>query len=341
MAVILIVSALVILLMILIFDKNIIRFIASNYVVPERYETQVVHKPIVWKSISCSALSRRSLYNPDLWYDAKTQRWHVLCRYTRGHRAMQYISSYIKEEEEIPNHRLTMLLYTLDKDFHEIDCLPVYVNDEPLKGFSSDNMLYWNGEDPRLFFDESVGKFMVQATLHNANRKTYLGHGVLVGHGDYSVWEVKRICGILGEEIVSHKNWSYIRENLYLTHCYPNWQIVKMNTAGGCTIVQRTPTILKNEVRCTTKFISYGDRTYLTLLHTFKPYRTVFCEVDKQTLRPLRYSQPIRFFEQVNYVEFPSGLFVQGEYVYVGLGVNDCDAYIIRIEKNHVDKLLQ
>lgn len=332
------------LLIIIANDKKIINYVATNGIVPEKISPIRLHNEAacVWKSPETDILSLRSIYNPDLWYDRQKEEWYIVARYTRGHRAVQYILAHNPYIDELDGGRITMLLFVLDKHFVPKQSIPIYSAIEPYPGLKSRKLLWWNGEDPRVFYNQQTKKFTVQATVHRDDGRICLGHGPLIQKDtvDAAEWDVEYICEIKGQGEESQKNWSYIRGDLYLTHCYPYWQIVRMAADGVCQIYMRVPSAIKEEVRCTTKLVSLTEHTYLTLLHTHKPYRTVFCEVDKRTLLPIRYSRPVTFFETQTFVEFPSGLFIHDLDVYIGLGLNDCEGYVFKLPVSRVLEVL-
>lgn len=303
------------------------------------YESsRLVEYETVWSVSPAPMISKRSVFNPDMWYDSSKKLWYVIARYTKGHRFSQLISCMISEKD---NLQVAMILFTLDDNFNQISQREVYVEKEPMEGYQP-SVSYWsNGEDPRLFFDDSMGKYVIQATIHNLDKSIHIAHGVLVENKQgLLLWKIFRVCGIDGVSKYQ-KNWSYIGKNVYLSHCFPKWQIVKMNELGDSTIVRQCDTIINNNLRCTSKFCLFTAHSYLTLLHTYNQfYRCVFCEVDRKTLLPIRYSKPIDFTEDTSYVEFPSGLFILNDRVYVGLGINDVECKIIRIHKDVIDRYL-
>lgn len=300
---------------------------------------QLKNYETVWSSGSSNMFSQRSIFNPDMWYDSSKKLWYVIARHTNGHRLWQLITvQFLKQESLTP----VMILFTLDENFRELSRKQVYAEDEPIPGYKSNNISWHNGEDPRIFYDDYLQKFVVQATIHNKDKSIHIAHGILAENENGNlVWNIFRVCGVDGNTKY-HKNWSYISENLYLSHCHPEWQVVKMSSdTGNCEIVSKRKTIINNNLRCTTKLCSFSSNSYLTLLHTYNQfYRCVFCEVDKQTLLPIKYSYPIEFTDCDNYVEFPSGLFIVGDYIYIGLGINDMECKIIKIHKNIVKEYL-
>jgi hypothetical protein len=321
------------------FDKVIFKMVKLRQY-PKGYKSvQLTKYEQVWNSPYTIDFTR-SFFNPDMWYDSENKLWYVITRYTRGHRFTQFLSCYLSKCSN--EDRITMMLFILDDKFQEQSRIPIYAEIEPMDGFKSNNKLWWNGEDPRIFLDETNGKLMIQGTVHRQDNTVHLAHGVLTNEDGKCSWKIERLCSIDGIS-EQHKNWAYVRKNLFLTHAYPQWKIATMNENGNCrTTTITNNSILNNRLRCTSKFCSYSPNTYLTLLHTYNEfYRTVFCEVDKQSLLPIRYSQPIDFTEADNYVEFPSGLFIEGDYVFVGLGINDIEARIIKIHKDTINEYLQ
>lgn len=292
----------------------------------------------VWSSRPTGMLSNRSIFNPDMFYDSTSKTWYVVSRYTKGHRISQFLSCILSKEEDII---IAMILMTLDNNFRELSRREIYVEREPIYGFKSTVKTWQHGEDPRIFYDETIDKFVVQATIYSTDGCNHIAHGVLIENDSgVLLWKIIRICGINGDTRYN-KNWSYIRKNLYLSHCYPEWKVVRMDSNGNSRIAVGVKTIINNRLRCTSKFCQFSSNSYLTLLHTYNEfYRCVFCEVDKEKLLPIRYSHPLDFTEDDNYVEFPSGLYIVGDYVFIGLGVNDVECKIIKVHKEIVKSYL-
>ena len=329
-------------LIIILLDKVIMQLIGKSIILFKRapnFTSRLMTGDIVWKSPNISIFSRRSIFNCDMIYDSKLSEWYVITRYTHGRRLFQLLYGIL-----LKHTGPIMMMYKLDKDFKLIHKMPIYNSSDPIAGMTSTNKLYVNGEDPRIFYNEDLMKFTIQATVYWNDKRKTLAHGTLeVIEGEEKLcWKIKKQCFIKNKEKDSHKNWSYITKNLYLTHAHPLWQIVEMDTTGKSRIILSVNNTHPISLRCTTKFQSLTEDTYLTLLHTYSPYRTVFCKVDKKTLLPIDYSEPVHFFENFfNDIEFPSGLCICDNQVYIGLGINDLKCVIIKLSKEKVLSLFR
>ena len=85
--------------------------------------------------------------------------------------------------------------------------------------------------------------------------------------------------------------------------------------------------------------LPWKNKTYLTLLHTHHPYSTVLAQFDEDG-RFYRISQPLYFGGEKRYIEFPSGLAIDKDNVYFGLGLDDRVSTLRSLPKKEVDSLL-
>lgn len=234
-------------------------------------------------------------------------------------------------------YRASMLLYVFSDEFEKRKEEPVYVS----VGRGTSNPLFWQGEDPRLYRNEK-GELMVQATIHSPEGLICLGQGTLCRVDGRLVWNVQRIV----QSRVNQKNWaaSPLTRNgrqLFLSHVYPKWCWTSLDVGG----VSRREFVIPSfgeftDLRCTSGCVDFRPNTLLTCLHSKKPYKTFFCEIDKTTLLPLNISPALDFSPEKSYIEFCSGLEVVGEKVYLGVGINDAQFEIYLMDREEIVKTL-
>lgn len=304
------------------------------------YSLRNVRK-LVWRSPVSNPLRRRSVFNPSLLFDAPKTRWLVLCRNTRGRRVGQCLIQYLLDDDVVElrgtTYRASMLLYVFSDEFEKQSEEPVYVSVET-KGV---NPLFWQGEDPKIYVDEHGCK-MVQATIHSPRGLICLGQGPLSRVDGKLVWDVKRVV----QSRVNQKNWSASplrREGrqIFLSHVYPKWRWTTLSPDGIPRVEFEvlSPGELR-DLRCTSVCREFRENTLLTCLHSKNPYKTYFCEIDRQTLLPIRMSPAFDFSPDRSYIEFCSGLDIVDDKVYLGVGINDVEFEIYLMEKDEVIKTL-
>lgn len=331
-----------------IFDEDIIKSVKQIYRSKDSVLVQgnIVRK--VWQGPIHSPVSRRSVFNPSIIYDHGSERWFVICRYTRGRKTGQVLLQYLAEDDTTliydKVHRATMILFVLDKRFNLVSREPVYVDNEPYPGAQPQDLLFWQGEDPRFFVDEH-NRLMVQASVHQMDRIIKLAHGRLekTPDGRFLKWTIEKVIKLPS----SQKNWGSLpvtqfNSKLFLTDVYPKWKVQIVDQQGSVKniIDIDTPGILLKNLRCTSRCCLFKQGTLLTCLHSVHPYQTYFCEIDLSTLGPLRLSPPL-IFDIDSYIEFPSGLDIIDDFVYVGVGINDVKASVYRLPVDYVDRLLK
>ena len=295
---------------------------------------------VVWEEGPSFPLSRRSVFNPSIHFDKVSNRWLMISRFTRGRRVGQCLLQYTIEDDLIDidglEHRASMLLQIFDMGFNLIREIPVYVR---TFGGSND-CLRWQGEDPR-FFTNEIGELQVQATLHEPNGKIRLAHGPLRTTSDGRVlWNVSRVI----KSSENQKNWGALPDGRrFLTNVFPEWRVASLDSAGYQTTLMSLDTSGIDRLtglRCTSGCKQFTKSTLLTCLHSVHPYRTYLCEIDSRTLKPLRISPPLEFCEGLGYIEFPSGLEVLGEDVFLGVGINDIKLKVIKLKAYLVGELM-
>lgn len=304
------------------------------------YSLRNVRK-LVWKSPLSNPLRRRSVFNPSMIFDADRKRWLVLCRYTRGRRVGQCMLQYLLDDDVLRlrgrRYRASMLLYIFNDEFEKQSEEPVYV----LSEIKSTNPLFWQGEDPKLYVDEH-GKIMVQATLHSPSGLICLGQGSLARVDDKLVWDVRRTV----QSRVNQKNWSasplaYQGSQMFLSHVYPKWRWTILSPEGVPRVVFESFSFGElGDLRCTSGCRPFRENTLLTCLHSKNPYKTYLCEIDRETLLPVRMSPAFEFSPDKSYIEFCSGLEIVGDKVYFGVGINDAQFEIYLMMRDEVEKLL-
>lgn len=332
----------------MLFDEEIIKSVKQIY----RSKNSVlliggcVRK--VWQGPLYGPVSRRSVFNPSIIYDHDSDRWVVICRYTRGRNTGQIVLQYLAEDDTKTIydkvHRATMRIFVLDKHFRLISDEPVYVDTKPYPGAEARDILFWQGEDPRFFVDEH-GRLMVQASVHQRDRVIKLAHGRLERTPDsrFMKWVIERVIKLPS----SQKNWGSLPakqddRKMFLTDVHPRWKIQIVSSDGTVTRVvdvDTTPYKQLQGLRCTSRCCTFTETTLLTCLHSVHPYQTYFCEIDMETTLPIRLSPPL-IFDVDSYIEFPSGLDILDDRVFIGIGINDVKAAIYSINKDKVSELL-
>jgi predicted GH43/DUF377 family glycosyl hydrolase len=302
---------------------------------------------VVWQGPTCNVWGRRSVFNPSIVYEPNKERWHIFCRYTRGRRVLQCMYQQLLENDVVKisdqDYRESMFYICLTKEFHTISSEPVFVNTSP-KGCSSPiDILFWQGEDPRTFRNQD-GKLLLQATVHSGEVRK-LAHGTLVRHQGKLLWEPEMII----QSKTNEKNWSALPltdkkcgSQIFLSHVSPEWKMTTLTSDGYPQTILSTSkyeTWFRN-LRCTSPTYHLFPGKLLTCLHTYHPYRTVLCEIDSKTLLPTRLSLPLEFEYPDSYIEFPSGLYIMDDKVYIGVGVNDTRAKIWEFTKSFILNLL-
>jgi hypothetical protein len=239
-------------------------------------------------------------------------------------------------------YRASMLYTCLSPDFHPIGSEPIFVNTSPPGCSSPLDDLFWQGEDPRVFRNQS-GKLRLQATVHSGSTRK-LAHGSLVRKEGKLVWDLHSLIRSPANE----KNWSALPltdpqgSQIFLSHVHPEWKMTTLTSDGYPRTLLTTPRYAAwfRKLRCTSPCQVLSPGKLLTLLHTYHPYRTVLCEIDSKTLLPTRLSLPLEFEYPDSYIEFPSGLFIHEDKVYVGLGINDTKARIWEFPLDLIQQLL-
>jgi len=298
-------------------------------------------RSLVWRGPVSNPLRRRSIFNPSLVYDSERSRWLVIARYTRGRRIGQCLLQYLLDDDEVKLrnelYRATMILYVFNEEFEKLSEEPVFVN----KFWGTNDPLTWQGEDPRIYFDEE-GRVAVQATVHGRAGEIKLGRGKLVRMDGKLTWQLKRVV----QSGKPQKNWAptpKLRDGsqIFLTNVYPRWRCATLSADGVPNLVvdQMSPVVLKG-LRCTSPCRPLTDKTLLTCLHSTHPYKTYLAEICSETLLPIRVSPPLDFSPEQSYIEFASGLEIVGDRVYIGMGINDAQSEIYLLSRGDVDGLM-
>jgi hypothetical protein len=298
---------------------------------------------IVWNGPPSNAFSRRSVFNPTMIFHSGY--WHVFTRYTRGRRFLQCMMEYSLDNDVIEiagkEYRASVRYFMLDRDFRVLTDVPVFVPMVPSPGFVPPDPLFWQGEDPRVYRNES-NQIRLQATLHQGDVRK-LAQGRIVRREGMLIWDIERII----QSGVSEKNWSALPllhkgSQVFLTHVAPSWRMGTLDRNGELHTFLETTKYQKwlSKLRCTSCCIPFRKDTLLTCLHTTHPYQTVLCEIDSKTLLPLRLSLPLQFHMDDSYIEFPSGLATKDNKIYFGLGLNDTFCEIRGLSTDEVERLL-
>jgi hypothetical protein len=263
-----------------------------------------------------------TLWNP-LWNTILTLPWTILT--TKKHQKTIRIRRMTSSESSLLPSSSTLLLTA-----------------QPIHVFRP------NAQDPRPFRIESTGDILVHAIFYDEKVGRYQ---LTISRWDETMAVLMDTKTIVSD--VTEKNWSLVcasslEDILFLTNaspclCFRRYNYItnqwKIDGNFDTRTVSRMTTGKEDGLRCTSACVPYKPNTWLTLFHTFRPYRTVFAEIDVESRTLLRVSPPVQFFNK-SFIEFPSGLLRKSDGVYwIGLGVDDQRAVVIEMMYEDIEKL--
>jgi len=155
------------------------------------------------------------------------------------------------------------------------------------------------------------------------------------------------------------KNWCPFQHQeklLVHTNAHPTWDVYSVDTfTGNMSQLTSFPNLFhkfirKNTyVRCSTSWKEFTQHTYLCglhiktydfILHKLAVIRTILVEVDKNTLKPIRCTEPFCIDRDHHPIQFLAGLEVDDDNVYLSFGLGDYKSTIYSVTKTRIDRML-
>lgn len=225
--------------------------------------------------------------------------------------------------------------------------------------------IHKQGEDIRLIRGED-NKLLGMGVLPAGNQGSRLALGEFSRDvvGNRLCWVPTMLLNAPGER---DKNWTLIRREkslFFLTHAFPLWRVVEVDyekkSLRGWMERDTSDVIGKMDIRisnfgtgdcCQAIHLGGGEvadfrqGTGILAFHTHRPYRTLFCEIDLQTLLPRRLSFPVSLRnrpEGAPYIELVTSVSPWGaDDLLLGVGVDDTFGEIIVHRKSTIEGVLK
>jgi hypothetical protein len=313
----------------------------------------------------------RAVFNPSAWVGG-SQGMKVIARYTPGHQLTAGLSFLACDDLDLDygfRSKTGVIFKPRALIYGSKGVELVYV---PVNGYrwQGESAIWKQGEDIRLITGPN-NTLMGMGVLVEFNDR---GGGVSsrLGLGEFKYTSGK-LCWLptilLNKAGESDKNWTVIKregsELFFLTDAFPRWRVVAVDciskTIRETMDIDTSQIIKAMDIRIS----NYGRRDkdmlealhlgggeagrfiggrLLIALHTHRPYRTVFCEIDSRTMTPTRLSFPSAVTKEgaESFIELVTSVSeLDDEHIILGVGLEDATAEIVVHKKSSIDKILK